>query len=292
MFTGDRIRDELVEKRLWVKSNLDAYRAEARKDSKRRRWKVPYRISSLYWTFHQFVLHIPPEFWVQVITSKHSGMGIGGAAFSADIEPLLPLVPVLVSKLPSIVTLSVHSEVSQSDFWPWVYFLFTQKAYLSVPFLIMRSTGPNQGRSYYPYIFFDLIWISYSLPKCKVPLFMFDYGYLETNFEHVFWTPLGFHSLLNKSFLRSSLDAHLTLHHSIIGVWSRLVIKSGPLWWKFSGFDDWYITDLGLSSYVTGINSKCGQLIPLEEDMRARDHWTASAEQEECGAQWKRRRVY
>jgi DnaJ family protein C protein 25 len=34
---SDRIRDELVEKRLWVKSNLDAYRTEARKDSKRRR---------------------------------------------------------------------------------------------------------------------------------------------------------------------------------------------------------------------------------------------------------------
>ena len=45
-------------------------------------------------------------------------MGVGGAAFSADIEPPLPLVPVLVSKLTSIVTLFVHFEVYQSDFWP------------------------------------------------------------------------------------------------------------------------------------------------------------------------------
>jgi len=37
MVAGDKLKDDLIVKRLWVKSNLAAYRAETSKDFRRRK---------------------------------------------------------------------------------------------------------------------------------------------------------------------------------------------------------------------------------------------------------------
>jgi hypothetical protein len=51
VITGDRVRDDLIVKRLWIRSNLDAFRAETSRDTRRRKWGALPSSFSCFWNF-------------------------------------------------------------------------------------------------------------------------------------------------------------------------------------------------------------------------------------------------
>lgn len=96
IFIDDATKDDLVQRQLWVKSNMESYVSEMRRESKRRRWAEFIQLQFLFqnklrWHLFYLVMQVIPSGRGRKRLSKWSSFTVVTCNLSVDLKRMYSL---------------------------------------------------------------------------------------------------------------------------------------------------------------------------------------------------------